>query len=864
MSSTKQLDPRVLEFLKQRQSGQVEPGNIDLAKRPIAYNKDGSYSTVRTIGFTDGKVHRNIPTVTADGRVVGPDEAIREYRRTGQHLGAYSTPEAAERAAQNLHEEQAGDYDTRAEANEPTTGPANPAYSKMRETSIMADKGQAALDEAQGNHNGHSENWNRPAPGGGAAPDPYMNAILDTVSGGVAGAVRPTVSRAVSEGLDVALTGRELPAPTWSTRVTNSVSPAQMARMSHRDILKALGNSRQEAYNIASATTDTTPAALEAREAARIADAMRRPGVQSNAWSGEARASDLSKQFYDAEEGRMGDLANVAENRAAHPEDATGVLKAPQQPVQGEVAITGVNKAPFPPGEAPRADGMSPQDVVKAQMEKLNKYRPPEKMAQGGVVPEASDPQPHHMYQAAAGCVAKYCSGGAAKFAAGGTVDEVPHEPSDTEDAYTPQFLASTEPQAEQGLIPQAELRQPAPVPEPGTVPQAELASVPVPQSTPVPHGAEQPSADPKVAVGDAQLRQDDDPSLRRLALIERMRAQALKNAEPTGGDRALRGIGSALTAFGGGKPTDFAAEDRANRGEINAGFDRQRTDFLSGPSEIAARNAHDASSKDSTQFRGLVAKTLGVAVNGLSSAQVTAALPFLQAAQAAKISGNQLEYQQSVERGRQAVEAHKEDVDAQKLEIDRQNAESNRLRALQAGAAHGDSKIENYFKAEEALKNAPDVRQADLDILAIKKINEILANPDPDTNAIAKLKAELAKIATGGEGSQHLQDELGRPTLRGKLSEAIQMVTGQPGSAGYKDIIKQSIKPYVNDIDRVVRQQRIQHELDVLKKHASTLDPAFVRQRHQQILDEAKSDDTATSSNPLDKYREFGAVHSD
>lgn len=831
MSSTKQLDPRVLEFLKQRQSGQVEPGNIDLAKRPIAYNKDGSYSTVRTMGFTDGKVHRNIPTVTADGRVVGPDEAIREYRRTGQHLGAYSTPEAAERAAQNLHEEQAGDFDARAAANEPTTGPANPAYSKMRETSITADKGQAALDEAQGNHNGHSENWNRPAPGGGAAPDPYMNAILDTVSGGVAGAVRPAVSRAVSEGLDVALKGREIPLPAWSTAAHSSVTQGGLARMTPQEILEALGNSREAAADIAGSST---------RPGADIAMAAVQKTAPEEAqhtasyWSGARRASDPARTaFYDLEESRLGALDKVHAERMAHPEDATGVLKAPQQPVQGEVAITGVNKAPFPPGQTPRADGLSPQDVVKSQMEKLNSYKPPEKMAQGGVVPEASDPQPHHVYQAAAGCVAKYAAGG-------------PVEPSDVNDERTPE------------LIPQAAL---APsVPEPGTVPQAELA----PQSAPVPQAVQQPSADPKVAVGDAQLRQDDDPGLRRLALIERMRAQALKGAEPTGGDRALRGIGSALTAFGGGKPTDFAAEERAKRGEINAGFDRQRTDFLSGPSEIAARNAHDASSKDSTQFRGLVAKTLGVDVNGLSAAQVTAALPFIQTANAAKASGNQLDLQRELEKGRQAVEAHKEDVDAQKLEIDRQNAESNRLRALQAGAAHGDSKIENYFKAEEALKNAPDVRQADLDILAIKKINEILANPDPDTNAIAKLKAELAKIATGGEGSQHLQDELGRPTLRGKLSEAIQMVTGQPGSAGYKDIIKQSIKPYVNDIDRVVRQQRIQHELDVLKKHASTLDPAFVRQRHQQILDEAKSDVAATSSNPLDKYKELGAVHSD
>ena len=87
----------------------AEKGNINLfTRRARVNNPDGSISTIRSMSFQDPRDKKEtlIPQVIKQGgqwKVVNERQAINHYRKTGEHLGKFDTPEEATSFGEMLH-----------------------------------------------------------------------------------------------------------------------------------------------------------------------------------------------------------------------------------------------------------------------------------------------------------------------------------------------------------------------------------------------------------------------------------------------------------------------------------------------------------------------------------------------------------------------------------------------------------------------------------------------------------------------------------------------------------------------------------------------------------------------------------------
>lgn len=104
----------------------IIPGNIDLKRRPVVKNADGTKSTVKSISFglPNGneillpqiKEIQQLPGAKRKGQDLsippfkGHQAVLDEYKRTGKHLGVFKDAKTATAYAQALHRAQAKLY----------------------------------------------------------------------------------------------------------------------------------------------------------------------------------------------------------------------------------------------------------------------------------------------------------------------------------------------------------------------------------------------------------------------------------------------------------------------------------------------------------------------------------------------------------------------------------------------------------------------------------------------------------------------------------------------------------------------------------------------------------------------------------
>ena len=79
---------------------------IDLGRRPVVHNSDGTISTLAPIAIDRGGAWVLVPTIATDGSVMSDAEAAANYQRTGQHLGGFDSEAAADAYAHQLHRQQ--------------------------------------------------------------------------------------------------------------------------------------------------------------------------------------------------------------------------------------------------------------------------------------------------------------------------------------------------------------------------------------------------------------------------------------------------------------------------------------------------------------------------------------------------------------------------------------------------------------------------------------------------------------------------------------------------------------------------------------------------------------------------------------
>lgn len=101
-------------------TGLIEQGNIDLDNQFVRRNEDGSISTVKSRSFNFDSQEVLLDMVDQTGKLLTDKEAKEQYRKTGKHLGKFSSVESANKYAEQLSKQQAKLYDLTEQGITPT------------------------------------------------------------------------------------------------------------------------------------------------------------------------------------------------------------------------------------------------------------------------------------------------------------------------------------------------------------------------------------------------------------------------------------------------------------------------------------------------------------------------------------------------------------------------------------------------------------------------------------------------------------------------------------------------------------------------------------------------------------------------
>lgn len=106
LTESYKLKPFAARVEQSKDTGIIEPGNIDLSNLPIVKNADGTISTVKSKSFNIGGQEVLLPTIAENGDMLSDKDAVNLYKKTGKHLGKFKSPETATAYAKQLSGQQ--------------------------------------------------------------------------------------------------------------------------------------------------------------------------------------------------------------------------------------------------------------------------------------------------------------------------------------------------------------------------------------------------------------------------------------------------------------------------------------------------------------------------------------------------------------------------------------------------------------------------------------------------------------------------------------------------------------------------------------------------------------------------------------